>query len=301
MLKKNSRKWNLVLVLICILLLGVIFFLFSTNQKKILEVSQRVEIEEKDVKPKISSDTQKAKMKIEPKQARISASVTPVPKASKKNVKGIVCWGDDLMNDSMTETYSYMAVLQRLLKEKGYHIPVINKTLQGGGTLSMMKMAGVSDSILQEYITTHEQAANGTELYITEKGIRDLTKEQIERNDLECIPVIFMGYYGGWNHDPKELAEQQEQILKTFPDQEYFLVVGTRPVDGSVDSASLDQELRKKWKEHYISLAETTPHPASTIEAQDALAQEIIQKMEELKYIEKGNQVNTDEEPKQTS
>lgn len=140
---------------------------------------------------------------------------------------------------------------------------------------------------LQGYISAHQQAANGAELSVMERGIRDLTPEQTERNDLECIPVIFMGYYGGWNHNPAELAEQQEHILKTFPNQERFLVVGTRPVDGSVDAPSLDQALQQKWGEHYISLAQTTTYPASTIEAQEIMAQTIIQKMEELGYLEK--------------
>lgn len=42
-----------------------------------------------------------------------------------------------------------MTVLQKLLQENGYNIPVVNKTLQGGGTLSMMKRAGVDDQIIQ--------------------------------------------------------------------------------------------------------------------------------------------------------
>ena len=109
-----------------------------------------------------------------------------------------------------------MAVLQKLLTDNGYNLTVINKTLQGGGTLSMMKMAGVSDETLQGYIAKHQQAANGAQLNVTETGIRDLTEEQTTRNDMDCVPVIFMGYYGGWNHDPAELAEQQEQILNTF-------------------------------------------------------------------------------------
>ena len=52
-----------------------------------------------------------------------------------------------------------------------------------------------------------------------------------------------------------KLAQQQEHILKTFENQEQFIVVGTRPLDGSVDFASLDAALKQKWGEHYISLA----------------------------------------------
>ena len=184
-------------------------------------------------------------------------------------------------------TYSYMTVLQKLLTDNGYNMTVINKTLQGGGTLSMMKMAGVSDETIQGYITRHQQAANGAQLNVTETGIRDLTEEQTTRNDMDCIPVIFMGYYGGWNHDPAELADQQEQILNTFQNKDQFIVVGTRPMDGNVTSEALDQVLSQKWGEHYISLADVTAQPSSTYEAQQAMAEAILQKLQELNYISK--------------
>ena len=206
--------------------------------------------------------------------------------ADTEEISGIVCWGDDLINGTASDTYSYMAVLQKLLTEKGYtDLTMINKTLQGGGTLSMMKMAGVGDDILQGYITKHQQAANGGQLNVTETGIRDLTEEELTRNDLDCIPVIFMGYYGGWNHDPAELAEQQENILNTFPNKDKFIVVGTRPLDGTVTSDALDQVLSQKWGEHYISLASVTSQPSATYEAQQAMAEAILAKMEELGYL----------------
>ena len=205
-----------------------------------------------------------------------------------KEHSGIVCWGDDLINGTDSDTYSYMAVLQKLLTEKGYSdLTVINKTLQGGGTLSMMKMAGVSDDTIQRYITKHQQAANGAQLNVTETGIRDLTEEETNRNDMDCVPVIFMGYYGGWNHDPAELAEQQENILNTFQNKDDFIVVGTRPMDGTVSSDDLDKVLSQKWGEHYISLASVTPQPASTKEAQQAMAEAVLQKLEDLGYISK--------------
>lgn len=151
----------------------------------------------------------------------------------------------------------------------------------------MMKMAGVSNETLQGYITRHQQAANGAQLNVTETGIRDLTEEQTTRNDMDCIPVIFMGYYGGWNHDSAELADQQEQILNTFQNKDQFIVVGTRPLDGSVTSEALDQVLSQKWGEHYISLADVTAQPSSTYEAQQAMAEAILQKLQELNYISK--------------
>jgi hypothetical protein len=200
---------------------------------------------------------------------------------------GISCWGDDLINGTASDTYSYMNVLAKLLTDNGYNLSIVNKTLQGGGTLSMMKMAGVADEDLQAYITEHQQAANGASLNVTETGIRDLTEDQLDRSDSQYLPVIFMGYYGGWNHDPNELAEQQERIINTFDDPSRFIVVGTRPLDGSVDAATLDTVLSEKWGEHYISLASVTTEASATYGAQASMAQAILDKMEELGYISK--------------
>lgn len=198
---------------------------------------------------------------------------------------GIVCWGDDLINGEESATYSYQVVLQNLMNEKGYSLPVIDKTLQGAGTLSMMTMAGVSQEEVQSFITAHQEAAQGAELPVTETGIRDLTAEETERTDLECIPVIFMGYYGGWNHDPNELAQQQEKILNTFPNTEKFVIAGTRPMDGTVDTVSLDKTMQEKWGEHYISIDTTIPYASASYEGQAEIASAVLTKLEELGYL----------------
>ena len=212
-------------------------------------------------------------------------SATEETEAAPDLAKGIVCWGDDLINGEESATHSYRAVLQNLLNDSGYDLTVIDKTLQGAGTLSMMTMAGVPQEEVQSYITAHQEAAQGQELPVTETGIRDLTPEQTQRNDLEYVPVIFMGYYGGWNHDPAELARQQEAILNTFPQQEQYIIAGTFPLDGSVASATLDSVMSEKWGEHYISMASITSNPASTYEGQADLAAAILQKMKDLGYL----------------
>ena len=317
---KKIKKTNILLGFICILLAVLLGFILVTSYKSeqkesrhlseiaddqqsgiedYEEVKERAkELEEisseeaedtEDVKSKNTEDTKDTeKTDTADTEDADKTEDTKDTKDKTAAASGIVCWGDDLINGEESNTYSYMAVLQKLLTENGYsNLTVINKTLQGGGTLSMMKMAGVSDDTIQGYITKHQQAANGAQLNVTETGIRDLTEEETTRNDLDCIPVIFMGYYGGWNHDPAELAEQQENILNTFQDKEEFLVVGTRPMDGTVTSDALDQVLSQKWGEHYISLASVTPQPASTKEAQQAMAEAILQKLEELNYISK--------------
>ena len=317
--KKKTKKTNILLGFICILLAVLLGFILVTSYKSeqkesrhlseiaddqqsgiedYEEVKERAkELEEisseeaedtEDVKSKNTEDTKDTeKTDTADTEDADKTEDTKDTKDETAAASGIVCWGDDLINGEESNTYSYMTVLQKLLTDNGYNMTVINKTLQGGGTLSMMKMAGVSDETIQGYITKHQQAANGAQLNVTETGIRDLTEEQTTRNDMDCIPVIFMGYYGGWNHDPAELADQQEQILNTFQNKDQFIVVGTRPMDGSVTSEALDQVLSQKWGEHYISLADVTAQPSSTYEAQQAMAEAILQKLQELNYISK--------------
>ena len=306
--KKKIKKTNILLGFICILLAVLLGFILVTSYKSEQKESRHLseiaddqqsgiedyeavkerakELEE--ISSEEAEDTEDTKDTEKTDTADTEdADKTEDTKDKTTAASGIVCWGDDLINGEESNTYSYMTVLQKLLTDNGYNMTVINKTLQGGGTLSMMKMAGVSDETIQSYITKHQQAANGAQLNVTETGIRDLTEEQTTRNDMDCIPVIFMGYYGGWNHDPRELTEQQENILNTFQNKDEFIVVGTRPMDGTVTSEALDEVLSQKWGEHYISLASVTSQPASTKEAQQTMAEAILQKLEELGYISK--------------
>ena len=294
--KKKIKKTDILLGFICILLAVLLGFILVTSYKSEQKESRHLSeiaddqqsgIEDYEAVKERAKELEEISSEEAEDTEDIKSKNTEDTKDKTTVASGIVCWGDDLINGEESNTYSYMTVLQKLLTDNGYDMTVINKTLQGGGTLSMMKMAGVSDETIQSYITKHQQAANGAQLNVTETGIRDLTEEQTTRNDMDCIPVIFMGYYGGWNHDPAELADQQEQILNTFQNKDQFIVVGTCPMDGSVTSEALDQVLSQKWGEHYISLADVTAQPSSTYEAQQAMAEAILQKLQELNYISK--------------
>jgi hypothetical protein len=287
-------------IIFCVLLgIGLCAILVMSRREKIQEQEQLKALSVKDnvgiddyeeVKDRVEGQTEETEASeetLEEASEEEDVEETAAEAAAPAYAIGISCWGDDLINGTASDTYSYMNVLAKLLTDNGYNLPVVNKTLQGGGTLSMMKMAGVADEDLQAYITEHQQAANGASLNVTETGIRDLTEDQLDRSDSQYLPVIFMGYYGGWNHDPNELAEQQERIINTFDDPSRFIVVGTRPLDGSVDAATLDTVLSEKWGEHYISLASVTTEASATYGAQASMAQAILDKMEELGYISK--------------
>lgn len=294
--RNRWHRWrqNLILSIICVILFiilaGLLYWSRQSDARTALRIRQLSEAESEtgiSESGEGETDGQKIKETENETGAAFPEDDATETERQDKAAQGIVCWGDDLINGTDSDTYSYMVVLQRLLTENGYELDVIDKTLQGAGTLSMMTMAGVAAEDVQQFINAHEEAAGGAELYITEKGIRDLTPEQTERNDLECIPVIFMGYYGGWNHDPQELIQQQRKILDTFPETDRFIIAGTRPVDGSVDTTTLDSAMSGTWGEHYISLGTLTASPASTHEAQEILAQAVFDKLVELNYIMK--------------
>ena len=266
-----------------VLLVGMLYWSRETEaaeSRRLQEMAKKTEDSAKtNAGTKVETEAEKPEeVKEEPES---------VPEEEEKNPEGIVCWGDDLINGEASAKYSYKVVLQKLLEENGYNLPEQDKTLQGAGTLSMMTMAGVPAEEIQQFVTGKKEKAAGANLAVTETGIRDLTEEQTERTDINCIPVICMGYYGGWSHDPEELAQQQQKILDTFPNKEKFIIVGTRPMDGSVDAATLDATLKAKWGKNYISAAEVTTSPSSTYEAQAEIAQAVLDKLEELKYIQK--------------
>lgn len=220
-----------------------------------------------------------------------SEELNTVEEPSVMQAEGISCWGDEFFRGEEADRYSYRVTLQNLLEENGYDLTVTNKTLSGASTLSMMKMAGVAQPDLDAYIAAHREAADGAELPVTETGIRDLTEEQMERTEVDDIPVLFMGYYGGWNHDPQELIEQEQKILDTFGEnKENYIIVGLRPMDGSVDRAVYDEAMLAAWGEHYISAAEVTSQNAATRTGQEEIGQAVYEKLIELEYITAGQE-----------
>ena len=195
--KKKIKKTNILLGFICILLAVLLGFILVTSYKseqkesrhlseiaddqqsgiedyeavkerakELEEISSEEAEDTEDIKSKNTEDTEKTDT-AETEDADKTEDTKDTKDETAAAASGIVCWGDDLINGEESNTYSYMAVLQKLLTDNGYNMTVINKTLQGGGTLSMMKMAGVSDETIQGYITRHQQAANGAQVLPT--------------------------------------------------------------------------------------------------------------------------------------
>ena len=143
-----------------------------------------------------------------------------------------------------------------------------------------MKMAGVPQDDLEKYIEQHKASAGWATPAVTETGIRDLTAEEMDRFDKEYIPIITMGYYGGWNRDPKELVEQQQKVLDTFgANKDKFIIVGVRPMDGSVNIPEYEKVMKETWGEHYISTIDVCTVTTTTADGQTQVAEALYEKL----------------------
>ncbi len=281
--RKTAWAWNFLLVIVCIGL-AVCFggLLVWESQSEAIKSEKLVQEAKKDKKKEVKKEVKKESKEEVKKEDKEEESVKPVLPA------GISFWGDEFFTAENELQYSSRAKLEEKLKAEGYTLEYANKTLAGAGTLSVMKMAGVSQADLDQYIEQHKASVGGATPSVTETGIRDLTAEEIDRFDKDYIPVLTMGYYGGWNKDPKELAEQQQKVLDTFgANKDKFIIVGVRPMDGSVNIPEYEKVMKETWGEHYISTIDICTVTTTTADGQQQVADAVYNKLLELGYIAK--------------
>lgn len=290
---KGSIILKIFLVLLCgallVSLAGLMLWDRQQQQEDNARLRQLIEADQAET-DQTSEKVEDSQEPSEEAEEDISEETAPEAAAQQAEpevpVQGIACWGDELLSADEAATYSYKVILQNLLNENGYSLTVADKTLNGASTLSVMKMAGVPQTDLDAYVAKHQEAAGGGELPVEETTMRDLTAEQMQRTEADYIPVIFMGYYGGWNHDPNELIEQQQKILDTFgSNKEKYIIVGSIPQDGSVDGTAYDAAMTEAWGEHYISTVALT-NPRASYDGQAEIANGVYQKLLDLNYIQ---------------
>ena len=280
--RKTAWAWNLLLVLVCIALAVCFGGLLAWDAKAEAVRSEKLMQEaKKDKKQEVKQEVKKDKKKEEVKKEEKEPAKPILP-------QGISFWGDEFFTAENELQYSSRVKLEEKLKAEGYTLEYANKTLAGAGTLSVMKMAGVPQADLDKYIEKHKASAGSATLPVTETGIRDLTDEEMKRSDKDYIPVITMGYYGGWNKDPRELAEQQQKVLDTFgKNKDKFIIVGVRPMDGSVNIPEYEKVMKETWGEHYISTIDICTVTTTTADGQTQVADALYDKLLELGYIVK--------------
>ena len=280
--RKTAWAWNLLLVLVCIALAVCFGGLLAWDAKAEAVRSEKLMQEaKKDKKQEVKQEVKKDKKKEEVKKEEKEPAKPILP-------QGISFWGDEFFTAENELQYSSRVKLEEKLKAEGYTLEYANKTLVGAGTLSVMKMAGVPQADLDKYIEAHKASAGSATPPVTETGIRDLTEEEMKRSDKDYIPIITMGYYGGWNKDPKELAEQQQKVLNTFgANKDKFIIVGVRPMDGSVNIPEYEKVMKETWGEHYISTIDICTVTTTTADGQTQVADALYEKLLELGYIAK--------------
>jgi hypothetical protein len=280
--RKTAWAWNLLLVLVCIALAVCFGGLLAWDAKAEAVRSEKLMQEaKKDKKQEVKQEVKKDKKKEEVKKEEKEPAKPILP-------QGISFWGDEFFTAENELQYSSRVKLEEKLKAEGYTLEYANKTLAGAGTLSVMKMAGVPQADLDKYIEKHKASAGSATLPVTETGIRDLTDEEMKRSDKDYIPVITMGYYGGWNKDPRELAEQQQKVLDTFgKNKDKFIIVGVRPMDGGVNIPEYESVMKETWGEHYISTIDICTVTTTTADGQTQVAEALYEKLLELGYIAK--------------
>lgn len=288
--KRTSWAWNFLLLILCAALtVALVGFIAldskaeaAKSAKLVQEAKKGSEKETKDIK------NEKEPEKSEGKKEEDQKKEEPKDPEKPQMPAGISFWGDEFFTAENEMQYSSRVKLEEKLKAEGYTLEYANKTLAGAGTLSVMKMAGVSQTDLDKYIEQHKASAGGGTPPVTETGIRDLTAEEMERSDKDYIPVLTMGYYGGWNKDPKELAEQQQKVLDTFgANKDKFIIVGVRPMDGSVNIPEYEKVMKETWGEHYISTIDICTVTTTTADGQTQVADAVYDKLLEMGYIGK--------------
>ncbi len=283
---KRNRKtvwaWNLLLILVCIALAVCFGGLLAWDAKaEAIRNEKLMQEAKKDKKQEVKQEVKKDKKKEEVKKEENEPAKPILP-------QGISFWGDEFFTAENELQYSSRVKLEEKLKAEGYSLEYANKTLAGAGTLSVMKMAGVPQADLDKYIEKHKASAGSATLPVTETGIRDFTDEEMKRSDKDYIPVITMGYYGGWNKDPRELAEQQQKVLDTFgKNKDKFIIVGVRPMDGGVNIPEYESVMKETWGEHYISTIDICTVTTTTADGQTQVAEALYEKLLELGYIAK--------------
>ena len=220
----------------------------------------------------------------------VSATVTSVSAASSDDKQnktvtytGISFRGDSYMEDDADKANGYPAKVQALLQAAGSGMTVEDDTWDMAGTLSQMSLAGIDSQTVQNYITKHKQ--NGlTNNY--ETIVRaDLSQYMKTRDDQSYLPVLTMGYHGGWGDDLNELIEQEKAVLATYQNgSKDYLILGSYPASVT-DHEAYDQAMTQAFGDHYLGLNSKVTAALMTNDGRQEIAQAVFDKLKELHYI----------------
>lgn len=283
----SFRNWML-MVLAGALFIGLTGFLMW-NRKEEQETIQALMQEQQemngDAPAKKSGEEKEPTENPDGITSQPETTATPTPIPTEAPMQNLVSFrGDSFATEDIQEEYGYPAYLKNMLTENGKDVQVEDYTMDAAGSLSQMRLAGVEQSILDEYVAEHKKIAEEQTLRITETKIRDLSEEELIREDENGIPVICMGYYGGWCSNPEELCDQIQAILDTYSQQERYLILGLYP-SWVEDREAYQQAMVNRWGEHYLQLDDFIRSAASSSEGRKEIAEAVYEKLTQMEYI----------------
>lgn len=290
-MRKNRFSFrNGALIALAIFLLAGLAVFLGLNRKEEQETIQKLRQEQQKTRQgaeeAFDNESEKSEAEATPSPTAMQEeTVSSTPQPTDMPVELSLSFrGDSFVEEENQEERGYPALVEELLMKKEKNVPVEDYTMDAAGSLSQMKLAGVKQSILDGYVAEHQKLAEEQTLRITETKIRELSEEELVRKDQNSIPVICMGYYGGWCGDPEELCDQIQHILDTYTQKDKYLILGLYP-SWVQDREAYHEEMTSRWGEHYFQLDDEIRNAASSDKGRQEIAEAIYQKLTEMEYV----------------
>ena len=266
-MKRRNRKWlKIALVILDVLLIGALLMVFRLENGREAKTAR---IRQKALDKFMSAQTAAADSEnADTLSGEESIAVIP----SVLSIRG-----DSFQIPGGDPQTSYPAILQQLLADEGSNIRVIDYTLDKRSVLTHLYYAGVPSSDISAFIERNRESerAADSDVELTAGNVSGLVTE---RKDLDAIPIIFTGYYGGWGGNVYELIEMQKKILETYNQQEYYIIVGTHPYNVT-DFSEFDSIMQGYWGTHYLGVTKIAGSALTTLTGHQQLAERIVQKL----------------------
>ena len=268
-MKHMNNKWiRIALLIMDILLIAALVMVFRLESGREAKTSRIRNRALETVQKMIEGETGGT----ESVEESADPAVIPIPKVLSIRGDGFDVPGGDPQT-------AYPAILQQMLADAGTDFRVMDYTLDKRSSLTHMYYAGVPSDVISSFIERNlSSERSGDE---AESTIGDVKSLNTERKDADAIPIIFTGYYGGWGGDPYELIEIQKQILSTYSQNEYYIIVGTHPYNVK-DVSTFDSVMQGYWGTHYLGVTKIAGSSLDTLAGHQQLAERIMRKLELL-------------------
>lgn len=208
---KFINKISIVLIILLVIITPIIIFCLNSSSTKL--------IEENAVNAQSYAKTEaERKTKLETDYMAIS-----------NEIPGIVCIGSDLMSSTGTLNTKMAAVLQNKLTDEGYRIPIVNLSVPGENTLTILGRIGVIPFIIDEDITIPEEPELiDIELKSSEDG--PVWPLAVSADNANFNPVTVngvSGQIGGESERDAVTGENKHYFLRTDSGESFTIPKGT--------------------------------------------------------------------------